>query len=194
LPAISRIIGYVKFWLPLLCSSLALGLAGCVAPTTVDYDRAALAEMSDYRCFAIDSREVRTNYQDVVLSPIVDRRIESALRAELKTKGFDDDCARPDFRVTFNTVTKTKTEIDDLGVGSTPFRRYPYFGYAGYSRLEIDEYEEGTFIVDIVDAETKQLVWRGAYRKRLGWSAPTDAEVREIIGTILAAFPPGGES
>jgi len=175
-------------------SAFALCLASCVTPTIVDYDRAALAEISDYRCFAIDSREARTNYQDVVLSPIVDRRIESALRAELKAKGFSDDCAQPDFRVTFNTVTKTKTEIDDLGVGATPFRRYPYFGYAGYNRLEVDEYEEGTFIVDIIDAGTKQLVWRGAYRKRLGWSAPTDAEVRQIIGSILAAFPPGEES
>jgi hypothetical protein len=166
-------------------------MVGCVSPTTVDYDRASLGKFSGYRCFAIDSREARANDQDVVLSPIVDRRIEQALQTELAAKGFTSECAQPDFRVTFNTVTKTKTEVNDLGVGPTPFRRYPYYGYGGYSQIDINQYEQGTFIVDIVDASSKELVWRGAYTKRLGWSAPNDPEIQKIVGEILATFPPG---
>jgi hypothetical protein len=169
---------------------LVLIFTGCISPTTVDYDRAAIAEFPHYQCFVIDSRETRANYQDVVLSPIVDRRIEQAIGRTLRAKGMRDGCAQPDFRVTFNTVTKTKTEVNDLGVGPTPFRRHPYFGYAGYSTLDIDQYEQGTFIIDIIDQESKQLVWRGAYIKRLGWSAPGDEEVQKIVSDILAAFPP----
>jgi hypothetical protein len=168
----------------------ALFVSGCVSPTTVDYDRAAVAKFNDYKCFAIDTRESRSNYQDVVLSPIVDRRIEHAIGQNLRAKGLSQDCAQPDFRVTFNTITKTKTEVNDLGVGATPFRRHPYFGYSGYSQIDIDQYEQGTFIVDIIDAQSKELVWRGAYTKRLGWSAPTDEEVQKIIEEILANFPP----
>lgn len=171
---------------------LALMLSGCVTPTTVDYDRAAVAQFPEYQCFVIDNRETRAHYQDVVLSPIVDRRIEQAIGQTLRAKGMRDDCAQPDFRVTFNTVTKTKMEVTDLGVGPTPFRRHPYFGYAGYRTLDIDQYEQGTFIIDIVDQESKQLVWRGAYTKRLGWSAPGDEEVQQIVGEILAEFPPKG--
>lgn len=171
----------------------ALILSGCVSPTTVDYDRSATARLLEYRCFTIDSRETRANYQDVVLSPIVDRRIEHAIGQTLRAKGLRDDCTQPDFRVTFNTVTKTKTQINDLGVGPTPFRRYPYFGYAGYSRIDIDQYEQGTFIIDIIDQTSKELVWRGAYTQRLGWSAPDDEEVQKIVSEILASFPPQSE-
>ncbi len=177
---------------PLIPFSLcaAIYLTGCVSPTTVDYDRASVAKFSQYKCFVIDSRETRSNYQDVVLSPIVDRRIESAITRTLSAKGMSQNCAQADFRVTFNTTTKTKTEINDLGVGPTPYRRRPYFGSYGYSHIDIDQYEQGTFIVDIIDNQSKELVWRGAYTKRLGWSAPSDTEVQEIVNEILASFPP----
>jgi len=168
----------------------AVVLSGCISPTTVDYDRAAVAKFSNYKCFAIDSRETRSNYQDVVLSPIVDRRIEHAIGQTLRAKGLNQDCAQPDFTVTFNTITKTKTEVNDLGVGPTPYRRHPYFGYSGYNQIDIDQYEQGTFIVDIIDNQSKELVWRGAYTQRLGWSAPTDEEVQKIVEEILANFPP----
>lgn len=168
----------------------AILLVGCVSPTRYDYEQAALEEMSAYKTFTIDSREVRSDYQDVVLSPIVDRRIERAIQRELTVKGFEPVSANPDFRVAFNTVTKTRTEINDFG--SPLFRRYPYYGY-GSRHLDIDEYEQGTFLIDIIDAESKALVWRGTYVKRLGWSAPNETEVQEIVSSILAGFPPGRE-
>ncbi|TVP79377.1 MAG: DUF4136 domain-containing protein [Puniceicoccaceae bacterium] len=178
---------------PLIFLILAsIVFSGCVSPTRVDYDRAAVAKIGTYQCFVIDDRETRANYQDVVLSPIVDRRIEQAIQRTLLAKGLSQDCDDPDFRVTFNTVTKTKTEINDLGVGPAPFRRHPYYGYSGYSRIDINQYEEGTFIIDIIDNSSKELVWRGAYTKRLGWSAPTDEEVQKIVSDILKSFPPAG--
>lgn len=168
----------------------SLVLFGCVSPKQIDYDRAVAARLGEYRCFVIDSRETRSNYQEIILSPIVDRRIERAIRQTLTAKGLNQDCAEPDFRVTFNTVTKTRTELNDLGVGPTPFLRRPYFGYSDYSHLNLDQYEEGTFIIDVIDDTSKELVWRGAYTKRLGWSAPSDKEVQAIIGDILETFPP----
>ncbi|MGJ8651976.1 MAG: DUF4136 domain-containing protein [Opitutaceae bacterium] len=178
------------FFAPVLASTL-LFLTGCVSsPTTVDYDRAAASKFGSYKCFIVDSRETRSHHQDVVLSPIVDRRIETALGSELQRKGFTQNCGKHDFRVTFNTVTKTVTDVNDMNFGTSPFRRYPHWGHRGYSHIEIDQYEQGTFLVDIIDEKSKQLVWRGAYTKRLGWSAPNEAEVQKIISEILAEFPP----
>ena len=165
-----------------------LFLSGCVTPTRVDFDQSAVQDMAAYKTFTIDSREQRSDYQDVVLSPIVDRRIERAIQRELIAKGFTEVPANPDFRVTFNTVTKTKTEVNDFG--PTPFRRRPYYGYGG-RYIDIDTYEEGTFLVDIIDRDSNELVWRGAYVTRLGWSAPNEAEMQQIVSDILASFPPG---
>ena len=179
----------MRSFVPLLFI-LIIGLSGCVSPTTVDYDRSVAAQFANWQCYTIDSREARASYQDVVLSPIVDRRIEQAINQALQAKGMREDCPEADFRVTFNTLTTTKTEINDLGVGPTPFRRHPYYGYAGYSMIDVDQYEQGTFIIDLIDNRSKELVWRGAYTQRLGWSAPGDEEVQEIVNDILANFPP----
>lgn len=167
-----------------------LSLVGCVSPTRVDYDSASIEKIRGYKCYSIDTRETRSHYQDVTLSPIVDRRIERSIETVMQQRGFANDCATPDFRVTFNTIKKTKTEVTDLGIGATPFRRYPYHGYGGYSRYNVDQYEEGTFVLDIIDEASKELVWRGTYVKRLGWDAPTDAQVLDIVTEILAQFPP----
>jgi hypothetical protein len=168
-------------------------LAGCVSPASVDYDRAATAKLGSYQCYEIDSRESRTSHQNVALSPIVDRRIEQAITNALNAKGLSQDCGKTDFRVTFNTITRSRTEVTDLSTGPTPFRRYPYFGYSSYSHIDVDQYEEGTFIIDIIDVESNELVWRGTYTKRLGWSAPSDEEVRKIVKEILEQFPPNAK-
>jgi hypothetical protein len=181
---------------PTFCNVLLLlpllALVGCVSPVRVDYDRGAAPKFQSYKCFAVDSRELGTHDQGIALSPIVDRRIERELNAVLKMRGFSDECATPDFRVAFNTAQKTVTELNDLGIGAAPYRRSAYHGYGGFSNIQIDQYQEGTFILDIIDMQSQELVWRGAYVKRLGWHAPTDAEIRAIIIETLAQFPPAG--
>ena len=181
---------------PTFCNVLLLlpllALVGCVSPVRVDYDRGAAPKFQSYKCFAVDSRELGTHDQGIALSPIVDRRIERELNAVLKMRGFSDECATPDFRVAFNTAQKTVTELNDLGIGAAPYRRSAYHGYGGFSNIQIDQYQEGTFILDIIDMQSQELVWRGAYVKRLGWHAPTDTEIRAIIIETLAQFPPAG--
>lgn len=165
--------------------------AGCESPKTVDYDSAMLGKMRSYKSYTIESREERSSYQHVSLTEIVDRRIVTALENQLKVRGYRADSAQPDFIVTFFTKTEQKTKVNDLGMAGGFSRRYPYRGYySGASRYSVDQYEEGTLIVDIIDFETKQMVWRGAASRRLGRQAPQQAEIHDIIVDILAEFPP----
>lgn len=166
-------------------------LSGCTTPVRVDYDRGSISKFHDYKCFTIDTRETRAKHQDVVLSPIVDKRIQTAVADVLRARGLTQDCATPDFRITFNTSSKTVTEINDLGLGSSVFgRKAQYRSYGGYSDIDISQYEQGTFLIDIIDNTSDELVWRGTYTKRLGWNAPNDAEVFAIVSEVLANFPP----
>ncbi len=178
----------MKIRLLALLSPMLL-LLGCVSPTSYDFDHAALGEMTAYRTFALDSRDARGEHQDVVLSPIVDRRLERAIERELLEKGFEKTSAAPDFRVSFNTVTRTRTRVSEFG--QPAFRGHPFYGYRS-RQFDIDEYEEGTFLINIVDTASGQLVWRGAYMQRLGWSAPDEAEAQKIVHAILKDFPPSG--
>lgn len=179
-----------RYLIALSCA-LACLFTGCESPKTVDYDSAMLGKMRSYKCYTVESREERTSYQHVSLTEIVDRRIVTAIKSQLKVRGYRDDCPEPDFIVTFFTKTEKKTKVNDLGMAGGYYRRYPYRGYyGGASRYSIDEYQEGTLIVDIIDHETKQMVWRGAASRRLGRQAPQQAEIHDIVVDILAEFPP----
>lgn len=175
-----------------LISATLFFLSGCESPKTVDYDSAMLGKMRAYKSYQIESREERSSYQHVSLTEIVDRRIVSALDKQLKVRGYRNVSAEPDFLVTFFTKTEQKTKVNDLGMaGGYGYRRYPYRSYyGGASRYSIDQYQEGTLIVDIIDYETKQMVWRGAASRRLGRQAPQQAEIHDIVVDILAEFPP----
>lgn len=171
-------------------ATLAL-LAGCATPRTVDYDSAMLREMRAYKTFAVESRDKRASYQHLSLTEITDRRIVRAIEAQMKRRLMTEDPANPDCVVTFFTTTKTKTEVNDLGMAGGYYRRYPYRGWGGYSTYTVDQYEEGTLIIDVIDGKSQQMVWRGAYSKRLGRTAPREEEVFKIVESILAEFPPG---
>ena len=87
--------------------------------------------------------------------------------------------------------------------GSTGFRGFgglygrrgyygigPSYGYGGgYAR----EYVEGTLVIDVVDAQTDEVIWRGWSNKDLGRNPKPDkigAYVTEAVVKILADFPP----
>ena len=165
-------------------------LTGCVTPVRVDYDREAAFRFDQYKCFAIDSPEGQSHVGSIALSPIMDRRIARELDAALKTRGYTDHCSGPDFRVEFYTAKKTVTKFH-YSSGSTSLYRHCFHSHVGFSpNLQIDQYEEGTFLIDITDTQANELVWRGTYTKRLGRKALNDSEIRAIIGTILDQFPP----
>lgn len=56
--------------------------------------------------------------------------------------------------------------------------------------MSIETYEEGTIIIDIIDARSQELVWRAAHTERLAREARGDNEIHTIINQILANFPP----
>ena len=50
-------------------------------------------------------------------------------------------------------------------------------------------------MIDLVDAKTEQLIWRGAAQSRLRvTTTPEDSEqrTREVVSKLLASYPPGG--
>ncbi len=180
-------------WFALL--GLLAFLSGC-ATGTVNYDFERSVDFSRFQTFSVDDRAVRAESQALALSEIVDRRFVHAIREELTAKGLREVSENPDLRVNFAVVTRTRTEIteDALGLRYNRFgdrrNRRSLYGPLWYQGIEINQYEEGTFIIDLVDREAGQLVWRGTSTRRVGWSAPDDAAVRTLVARILGKYPP----
>jgi hypothetical protein len=86
----------------------------------------------------------------------------------------------------------------------SPYFSYPW-GYAcgyrvGFGYLWIPVYEEpgdrlaGTLVIDILDARTRDLIWRGSAEGAVlqyGGEAVSQEELDEIATRILREFPPG---
>ena len=72
---------------------------------------------------------------------------------------------------------------------------YPYGGYwPGYSQTYNVEYQEGTLIIDILDAKSHELVWRGTgqdYVEEQQSPEEITEGINQAVTGIMSDFPPG---
>jgi len=171
---------------------IILFLAGCVSTVFVDYDHEAATKFVAYKCFTVDTADSTEASEDLVFSPIAYRRFEHAIKIGLKERGYDSDCSEVDFIVRFHAAKRTINEIDFFN-NVHPLRPYypSFYPDAGFFPPPyIDRYDEGIFVIDIIDAQSEELVWRGTYTERIGRRPHDNEEVCILINRILERFSP----
>ena len=121
----------------------------------------------------------------------VKRAIE-AVNRQLKAKGLRMTSVNPDFLIALHGGKQTKLDITDWGYS---YGRHGRF--RGGPIIDVYEYEEGTLILDFVDAQSKELIWRGKAQGEID-SHPTPEKQRkrinEAVSKILENFPPPSSS
>jgi hypothetical protein len=137
------------------------------------------------------------------LSDMQRDRIDEALAFALRNKGLQvvDDAAQADLLVSWHLVTQEKT---DVRTWETPAMGGYYGGYNRYSayscwscgatrtEVSVQNYTQGTFIVDLIDPTLKKSVWRAIIQSRLKGQLQSDQDKYNATATaIFAAFPPG---
>lgn len=143
-------------------------------------------------------------------SPILAGRVRRAVVAELTAKGFREVLPdqSPDFYVTYQAAVDQKVSVRSsptymgggyAGYGYRGWRGRGWGGPVGYAGTEttVKQYDQGTLILDIVDRERDDLIWRGSAQAKLKKSddrssAERDEAMKEIVREILAGFPPTG--
>ena len=120
---------------------------------------------------------------------LLDGRVRAAVERGLEAKGFSPSEEDPSFRLQYYVVLRERTKIRPSGGVYYGGLYGPYYGSLGGSTSY--DYQEGTLILDFIDADTGRIAWRG-------WAVGTNrqgyydqARVDEAIGKILARFPPG---
>ena len=101
-------------------------------------------------------------------NPFMHSLIKNTLEAELATSGLTEVDANPDVWVNYHASTTTETQLrtDSYGysMGGYGMAGWGYYGMAAgpvSSTTRVVEYTKGTLVVDIWDAASKELVWRG---------------------------------
>lgn len=127
----------------------------------------------------------------VLESPLLGQRVRRATTMQLEARGYQPVEENPDFLVTFHTA-ESESQQRHGGYVQLGYGRYsPHWGSAVLLDMTPRTFQEGTLIIDIVDAETGDLVWRGwrdAYLTQRNFS---DERINEAVQYILSAFPPG---
>ena len=101
-------------------------------------------------------------------NPFMHSLIKNSIEAELATSGLTQVEADPDIWVNYHASTTTDVQLrtDSYGytMGGYGMAGWGYYGMAAgpvSSTTRVVEYTRGTLVVDIWDAASKELVWRG---------------------------------
>ena len=180
---------------PLCATRAVLLLAAAMLPAAafaqqVNYDFDRDIDFGRYKTFAY---EVCMRIED----PLVDKRIVAALEQTLAAEGLAKVAGDADVNVTYHTSTTEDVVIDTTtwGYGYGPGWRWGHGGY-GYggplsSTTTIRRYTRGTLVVDIWDARTKQLVWRGTASDTVSADPEkNDKRVRKALEKLFEKYPP----
>ena len=98
----------------------------------------------------------------------------------------------PDFHVVPHVSTQEKIEVNNWGYRYGPYDMYrgTYYGSGGVPTYS---YEEGTLVLDFVDTETKQLIWRGSAKAEIDRVDSPEKSweiIKKAVGEILKKYPP----
>ena len=146
-----------------------------------DYDRAA--NFSQYKTYSWE--KVQTP------DPLWVDRIKAAVNTVLAAKGWTQAESGGDISIIAMEINRNhqtlNTFYDDFGGGW----RWRGFGGFGESTTTSETYTVGTLVVDLFDAKTKMLVWRGVSSDML--SDKSDKNIKNLdkgVQKMFQHFPP----
>src|SRR6202163_3473549 len=120
-------------------------------------------------------------------------RIKSAVDAQLTAKGWTQVDSGGDVAIvaiaTSHTERTLQTFYDGMG-GGWVWRRFGGGGF-GESTTTEQDYKEGTLVVDMYDAKTKQLIWRGSAEDTESNKAEkNEKNLDKGVAKMFKKFPP----
>jgi hypothetical protein len=123
-------------------------------------------------------------------SPFVTQRIHAAVESFLSQNGYAESSeGKPDFLVDIHLAVEKMIEVDQ-SVDGWPGHRA--FGDSAFETV-ITEYDEGTLIIDFLDAGTQRLFWRGTGTRRIDHSSSPQKSTDTMnrwVSEILKQYPP----
>jgi len=175
---------------------VAIMTSSCESSLKVSSDYDKSVNFGQYKTFSI--------YHDAkssdAISSLNQDRIVNAIRSEMTKKGFTEATSSPDLLVNSVAILKDKQSVT---------ANTNYYGYGGYYRpyywgtgmtssttsYNVENYKDGSLIIDVVDAASQKLVWQGVGNKEIdGPIKDPDKKIPQAIASIMKDFPPGAKS
>ena len=176
-----------------LALATVLSFLGCSSTRTqTDWDHQA--DFSNYRTYSWYTAPAENHGPTDGPSQIIDGRIRRTIASNLEAKGLSPGGAGDaDLLVTYFTSLGSQTRLHTTGWGWGwgPAWHYGYAFWPGWTHTTVHTSHEGTIIIDIIDRQQNQLVWRGVTSRVLGKKSHSDEKIGQSMARVFAEFPPG---
>ncbi len=174
------------------CLGLMALLGPACSSVRVDSDHDPSIDFTHYHTYAWAPASLTPPSDPTVDSNLFDRRVRENLKAELERRGLHplEGPGEPGLLIAY--FIRSHQHIGPSSVGSAASWDYPYGGIGGYwAPVDIRQYREGTLIIDLIDAKTRQLVWRGVASRAFDDSGAKEKQVRDAVTQVMKEYPPG---
>jgi hypothetical protein len=123
--------------------------------------------------------------------PLWDSRIKNAVDAQLTAKGWTQVASGGDVAIVAIGTTHTERTLQTFYNGFGGGWGWRGFGGMGDATTTEQDYKEGTLVVDLYDAKTKQLIWRGSAEDTLSNKASkNEKNLDKGVAKMFKKFPP----
>jgi hypothetical protein len=171
----------------LACSAVS----GCLGlPVETDYDpEVEFASLGSYAWLDTERKKTGDPRLD---NDLLDGRVRRAVDDALASKGYEKKAAGgADFEITYHVALEKQIDVQTY-VDSYP-HGYRWHAGPSHAYTSVREYDVGSLVLDVIDPNRKQLIWRGATQARIqdnGTPEQREQRAREAVNAILAKFPP----
>ena len=175
----------------ILC--LAVGASGCASNNIrSDYDRNVDWSQFETYNFYPDAGPDGSQYRSLFTNYMI-----TAITQEMESRGYTKS-DNPDLLVNFNARLEDRTQVTTMPASSVGmYYGYrggfysPWVGYGYATETTVSQYTEGTFNIDVVDAQRKQLIWEAVGVGRITERDYEEMEqrVREGVPLYFQTFP-----
>ncbi len=174
---------------PLALMALAissLGVAACATTMTVSSHVDRGADFARYHTYAWGPADLLpTGDPRLDANPFFKDYLQGEVEKQLAARRIQGPSGTPDLLIHYHANISQRLDVS--GVDTS--RGYAYEGLGS-----VREYEGGTIVLDLVDARTQRVIWRGwAQDAAANMLANKDAmakKVREAVTRMLATLPP----
>jgi uncharacterized protein DUF4136 len=154
------------------CVSL-MSTAALAQKVNVDYDKEV--DFSKFRSYKWERGQSAP-------SPLVDKRIVSAIDAQFAAKGWTKSEEAPSVIVVYYAAIDAEKQLNAWGTGPR---------WRGIGTVTVDTIYTGQLVVDVYDAAARQLIWRGTVSDTVS-DKPERNEKRlnDAVAKLFKQFPP----
>ena len=166
-----------------VCTLLFVGLLGVAFAQHVKTDFDHQANFAQYKTYS---------WQQITpANSLWDARIKSAVDAQMAVKGWTQVDSGGDVAIVAIKTTQIQRSLNTFYDGMGGGWRWRGFGGMGEATTTEQDYKEGTLVVDLYDAKSKQLIWRGSAEDTLSdKEAKNEKNLDKGVAKMFKGFPP----